>query len=208
MIQTIILCQYAAKADDGKLTYFFAGLIGSLIVSLALFWLNHLTGEWKRRREIKERLRNELIATCDKLTRFAVQTEYCTLTSRYYYTMSLIDKDDKFMEVFYLKYHNKAEDSGQDFNLCKTELQRNAYDLLFYWGNKTEADAMIKFMEEIKKKPLRQFDGIYAGDWTKVRLTHDYLKDLRDIERYIVEEGVGVQLIGIKKILNPHTGFI
>jgi hypothetical protein len=201
-MDVILFCNQSGNSDWKVIVPIFTAI---LVFIFNVIYQNH-----KRKLEIRDRLSNEIIETCDKMIRYAASAEVNILEHRYYYLHSKIVDNDilKKEEAEYVNYyHKKAEDSYLKYDLLKADLKKNVKDLKIYWGNPTMSNKIISIMAEAVIMPLRDFMLHFTEEEKKdITLFEKKHKETRDnITDYVILNGVGFNLVRIQKIIDPDS---
>lgn len=164
-----------------------------------------------KRNNIRDKISSEVISTCDKMIRYAVETEYSTLTWKYWnriLQLYPLDKDENkennksaINESNY--YHRKTEDAGLKLDLLKSELKKSTRDLQKYWHNEFEAKRIISLMSSAVLKEPRRFDKELIKKYnSREEIVKEYNDLIREVQNEIVFEGMGFDLIRIQKLID------
>lgn len=183
-------------------------------IAVTVFVLNVIYQEFNKRNNIRDRLSSEVISTCDKMTRYAFEAEYSALTWKYWNKVwalhPLVIKGNEennrnaINESVY--YHRKLEDAGLKLDLLKSELKKSIKDLQKYWHSEFQAKQIIELMSIAVLKNPRRFEGELNKKYlTEEELVKDYSNLVDRVEREVVFNGLGFDLIRIQKIIDPKS---
>jgi len=167
------------------------------------FILNAIWQTIIRRKEIKERINNEIFAACEKLTRIAIQTNGDSLCYDYYgmvLSKSTISKlDDPTHLPLYLKHYDFAHENMHHFNMTTVELTKNMHDLKSY--DKEKAERIIKLLSENGLPVMKNYQNFFNVTKSYEELKKEFNEEFSKIRHYVTVESEGKNLIDIQKII-------
>lgn len=183
-------------------------------IAVFVFICNVIYQEVNRRTNIRDRLSSEVISTCDKMTRYAFEAEYSALTWKYwnkvltFYPLAIISNQENNKNAINesVYYHRKLEDSGLKLDLLKSELKKSIRDLQKYWGNELHVRQIIEVMSVAVLKDPRRFESELNNKYSTIKeLQEEYTELINRVQRDVVFEGIGFDLIRIQKIIDPQS---
>jgi hypothetical protein len=206
-VEIVILCAHSSTSLTVK-DFFPIG------IAILVFIGNVIFQEINRRNNIRDRLSSEVISTCDKMIRYAVEAEHCALTWKYWNKRFLFypltvdgnveNNKNAINESVY--YHRKLEDAGLKLDLLKSELKKTVRDLQKYWHNEFQVKQIIELMSIVVLKEPRRFDEEINSKYATIQeLQKDYNALIETVQKEVVFEGIGFDLIRIQKIIDPQS---
>jgi hypothetical protein len=172
--------------------------------------------EHNRKTIVRDRLKGEVMSTCDKMVKYAIEAEYSAIMWKYWNKSLLFFRKepvdeyrDEFIkttgtEVVY--YHRKVEDAGLKLDLLKSELRKTVTDLKNYWKDKRQVNEIIELMHKAILKNPRRYDQEFKDSYSdREELKADYRALIDKVEKEIVFEGLGFDLIRIQKLIDPES---
>lgn len=183
-------------------------------IAATVFVLNVIYQEFNKRNNIRDRLSSEVISTCDKMTRYAFEAEYSALTWKYWnkvwalYPLGIKsnEENNKNATNESIYYHRKLEDAGLKLDLLKSELKKSIKDLQKYWYSEFQVKQIIELMSIAVLKDPRKFENELNKKYSKIEeLVEDYNALINSVQKEVVFEGIGFDLIRIQKIIDPHS---
>lgn len=200
-----ILC---TKSSELALKDFFPILLGIFV-----FVGNIIYQEINKRNNIRDKISGEIVSICDKMIRYAVEAEYSALAWKYWTKMLHIqnaipnnENGIKNAQTECIYYHRKLEDAGLKLDLLKSELKKFTKDLQKYWHHELQIRLMINLMAQAVLKNPRRFEGELNGPYTSENvLGHAYNLLVAGVERDVIFNGIGYDLVCIQKIIDPKS---
>ncbi|MFL5762942.1 MAG: hypothetical protein ACJ77K_03300 [Bacteroidia bacterium] len=185
-------------------------------VAAFVFIGNVVYQERNRKTIVRDRLKGEVLSTCDKMMKYAIEAEYSAIAWRYwnkslpFFRPAVPDDYDKeankaaSTEVVY--YHRKLEDAGLKLDLLKSELRKTVTDLKIYWPDEVRVHEIIELMHKAIIETTRRYDSAFDKEYSsRAELQEDYNSLINEVEKEIVFEGLGFALIRIQKIIDPES---
>lgn len=205
-MDTFIFC--VVKSNQLVLKDFFPILLG-----IAVFVGNIIYQETNKRNNIRDKISSEIISICDKMIRYAVEAEYSALAWKRWnktWLRESIKKDNEnntknaLSECLY--YHRKLEDAGLKLDLLKSELKKITKDLQKYWHHELQTQMIINLMADaVLKNPKRFEEELNKSYTTEKELNDDYNLLVGKVERELIFDGIGYDLVCIQKIIDPKS---
>lgn len=183
-------------------------------IAVFVFIANAVYQEFNKRSNIRDRLSSEVISTCDKMIRHAIETEYSVLMMKHwnkvltFYPLTLNGNQENNKNALNegTYYHRKAEDLGLKLDLLKSELKKSIKDLQKYWKKKSEVKQIIELMSIVVLLEPRRFENELNKDYSSLKeLQKNYHELIGKVQNEVIFEGIGFDLIRIQKIIDPHS---
>lgn len=180
-------------------------------IAVLAFFANVLYQAHVKQNNIKDRIATEIISTCDKMIRFAIEAEYSALTMKRWHqilkfyprSIETNKEDNKNVITEATYYHRKLEDTGIKLDMLKSDLKKSTKDLQNYWGNDLEARKIIKLMSNAVLKEHRRYDSELNGPYsTWEEVDNDYNALIEKVNEGVIFEGIGFDLVQIQKIID------
>ena len=181
-------------------------LIPLLVVAFAsVFKVIH--DEIIRKRNIREILENNLIASCDKIVRYAIEYEQLTLAMRLFERVMQILPGDEVYKNMYYHYHKEGDKSREKFGEAKAELKIYVREIRRYWRNELEGRLILKIMSKAVLIDLRGFTHTFSPTtvttFAQATQIYNALKD--NVEMYVIfnENSIGIHFFKIQDMVDP-----
>jgi hypothetical protein len=183
-----------------------------ILLAITVFVANVVYQEFNKKNNIRDKISSEIISTCDKMIRYCVEAEYSALTWKYWNKTWAIhvgagnehNIENALSECLY--YHRKLEDAGLKLDLLKSELKKSTKDLQKYWHHELQTRLIINLMvKAVLKDPRRFDDQLNATYLSDTELRNDYVALVSTVEREIIFDGIGYDLVRIQKIIDPKS---
>lgn len=181
-------------------------------IAVAVFILNVIYQEYNRRNNISDKISSEVVSTCDKMTRYAIEIEYSALAWQYWKKMkhffpySRDENKETYKEsaAETTYYHRKSEDAGLKLDLLKSELKKNTKDLLKYWPHELQSRQIIALMSTAVLIEPRRFEGIF-DDLNINEMQTEYTNLTANVQNETIFNGIGFELVSIQKLIDPKS---
>lgn len=205
MSDLFILC---AQSNQLALKDFIPILLG-----ISVFVGNIAYQQYNKHNNIRDKISSEVISICDKMIRYSVEAEYSALAWKYWTKMLYIqnsindnDTNIKNAQTECTYYHRKLEDAGLKLDLLKSELKKFTKDLQKYWDHELQTRMIINVMVEAVMKSPRRFDDQLTKEYIlEEELLTDYQTLIVDVEREVIFNGIGYDLVCIQKMIDPKS---
>lgn len=187
-----------------------------MLLAVLAFFANVRYQEYNRKTSIRDRLSGEVMSTCDKMVKYAIEAEYSAIMWKYWNKNLLFfrkEPEDAYKEEFIktagaevIYYHRKLEDAGLKLDLLKSELRKTVSDLKNYWKDPIQVKEIIELMHRAIIETPRRYDQAFKNSYSdREELKADYQILIDKVEKEIVFEGLGFDLIRIQKIIDPES---
>lgn len=204
-----IIFHWATKSDQLAIKDFLP--VG---IAVLVFLGNVIYQGFSKRSNIRDRLSSEVISTCDKMIRYAIETEYSVLMMKRwnkvltFYPLTLEGNQENNKNALNegTYYHRKAEDLGLKLDLLKSELKKSIKDLQKYWKKKSEVKQIIELMSTVVLLEPRRFENELNKNYSSLQELQKNCNELiGKVQNEVIFEGIGFDLIRIQKIIDPNS---
>lgn len=205
-MDVFVLC--VVKSNELTFKDFFPILLG-----ITVFIGNIIYQERNRRSNIRDKISSEIISICDKMIRYAVEAEYSALAWNLWnktWLSESVKKDNEnnaknvLSECLY--YHRKLEDADLKLDLLKSELKKFTKDLQKYWHHELQTRMIINLMADAVLKNPKRFENVLNKQYNSEKeLRDDYNILVSKVERDLIFDGIGYDLVCIQKIIDPKS---
>ena len=200
MERIILWYHYHASNDNTAQWLQLASIVLTASIFLGnLFWQNHV-----RRRDILERLNNEIFASCEKIIRCAFECNSCTLAVRKHYILFKKGIEDKeHHEKFYFRFYDEAEKYKMKVKMYQIDLIKTVEDYKLY-GNSKDAKEISKLLQTKESSFKNDYDHVFNENMSPEDIYDKYHKLQSEISKFLHEQTICKNLRIIQKIVHPR----
>lgn len=171
-----------------------------IYVAILVFILNIIRKNYYRKREIRRTINNSIFESCEKIIRYAIQSNYALLTHRYYYSLSEKENKEenrKYSDMFY----EKSDSYRMKMLLIQVELIKHMQDYKNH-GDKNEAMKIDELLLHQGDSHVSEW-AAFTPDMDISEINKVYQEKKKEIPLYIEEQSICKYLRKIQQIVHP-----